>query len=401
MRVVFVNRYYHPDISATSQILTDLATHLAARRAVHVIASRQRIDAPGAALPAQETVDGVTVHRVWTSRFGRDRLAGRALDYLTFHALAAWRILRLARRGDVVVAMTDPPLMSVPARWAAHAKGARLVNWVQDLFPEIAAALGVRLARGAAGRVLARLRDASLRHADANVALGDLMAARLAALGVVPAKLHVIHNWSDGTAIRPLAAEANGLRAEWGLQGRYVVGYSGNMGRVHELAPLLDAARRLAERADIVFLFIGAGPQRAALEERARGLANVVFRPYQPRARLGESLAVPDCHVVSLKPALEGLVMPSKLYGALAAGRPVLWLGAPDGEIGALLRQHDIGRQVAPGDTQALAEAVRWLADHRAESRLLGANGRALFESRFERALAFAAWDGLIDSFPA
>jgi glycosyltransferase involved in cell wall biosynthesis len=401
MRVVFVNRYYHPDISATSQILTDLATHLATRHEVHVVASRQRIDEPGAALPPHVRVDGVTVHRVWTSRFGRDRLAGRALDYLTFQALATWRILRLARRGDVVIPMTDPPLMSVPARWAARTKGARVVNWVQDVFPEIAAALGVRLARGMVGRVLARLRDASLAHADADVALGDLMAARLAALGVAPAKIRVIHNWSDGAAIRPLAAEANRLRAEWGLQGRYVVGYSGNMGRVHELAPLLDAAARLAGRDDIVFLFVGSGPQRAGLEARARGLSNVAFRPYQPRELLGESLAVPDCHVVSLKPALEGLVMPSKLYGSLAAGRPVLWLGARDGEIGTLLQRHDIGRQVAPGDVDALVDAVLWLADHRAESRRLGANGRALFESRFERAIAFAAWDELIDSFRA
>jgi len=399
MRVVFVNRYYHPDISATSQILTDLAVHLAPRCDVQVVTSRQRIDDPAAALPAEERVQGVTIHRVWTSRFGRERLAGRAFDYATFQALAAWRILRLARRGDLVVAMTDPPLMSVPARWAAHAKGARLVNWVQDLFPEIAEALGVRLASGMPGRILAGLRNASLRHAEANVALCDLMAGRLAALGVAPAKLRAIHNWSDGTAIRPLAPEANPLRAEWGLQGRYVVGYSGNMGRAHDLAPLLEAARRLTGRDDIAFLFIGTGPQRAALEAAARGLPNVAFRPYQPRERLGESLAVPDCHVVSLKPALEGLVMPSKLYGSLAAGRPVLFIGARDGEIGTLMARHDIGRRVAPDDTEALVQAIRGLADHPAESRRMGANGRALFEGRYERAMAFAAWDALIESF--
>jgi len=151
-KLIFVNRFFFPDHSATSQMVSDLAFALAAAGFdVQVVTSRLRYDDPAAELPGREAIAGVQVHRVRTTRFGRHLLPGRALDYLTFYLSAAWRLFRLLRRGDVVVAKTDPPLISVPVGWVAGLRGARLVNWLQDLFPEVAAALGIRLARGTAG----------------------------------------------------------------------------------------------------------------------------------------------------------------------------------------------------------------------------------------------------------
>lgn len=395
---IFLNRYFHPDISATSQMLSDLAFHLAAEgHAVHVISSRQRYDDPAAQLPAEEKIAGVQVHRVWTSRFGRARLTGRAIDYLSFYGFAALTLLRLARPGDSVIAKTDPPLISVPAAVVAHLRGARLVNWVQDVFPEVAERMGVRFARGPLGALLRGLRNWSMRSAVVNVVLGETMARTLRDMGGTM-RLAVIHNWADGEAIQPVPPEANPLRAAWNLAGRFVLVYSGNMGRAHEFATILAAADLLRERAEIVFLFIGGGHFRAWIEREAgaRGLANIRFQPYQPREHLAHSLGVADVHLTCLLPAMEGLVVPSKLYAILASGRPTLHVGDPAGEIAGILAAGEAGFCVPTGDAAALAARIEELAAAPAERVTLGGNARRVFDARFDRRIAFAHWTRLL-----
>ncbi len=400
MKTIFLNRYFHPDISATSQMLSDLAFHLAAEGvAVHVIASRQRYDDPGALLPAHETLRGVTVHRVWTSHFGRAHLGGRALDYLSFYVSASLALAGLARRGDVVVAKTDPPLISVPAAFVARLRGAVLVNWLQDVFPEVAERMGVRLARGPAGALIRRLRNCSLRSAAVNVALGERMAREVRALaGLEVARVAVIHNWADGEAIRPIARAGNPLRAAWGLEDTFVLVYSGNMGRAHEFATMLDAADLLKARTEIVFLFIGGGHFRGWIEAEARrrGLANVRFQPYQPREQLAQSLGVADAHLTCLLPAMEGLIVPSKLYAILASGRPTLHVGDPAGEVAGLLEASNSGRSVRSGDAAALAANIEELAASPSTCAELGRNARAAFDAHYAQPIAFAHWARLL-----
>ena len=171
LKLIFVNRYFHPDISATSQMLSGLAFHLAAQGGeVHVVTRRQRYDDPSAQLPASVLVDGVRIHRVWTSRFGRPSLPGRAMDYVSFYLAASIKLATLAKRGDIVIAKTDPPLLSVPAALVSRLRGARLVNWLQDLFTEVAERMGMRV--GWAAGAIRAVRNASLRSAAVNVVLG-------------------------------------------------------------------------------------------------------------------------------------------------------------------------------------------------------------------------------------
>lgn len=396
MKVVFLNRFFHPDLSATSQLLTDLAAHAAARHEVHVVTSRLLHDDPRAALAAKATHEGVAVHRVWTTRFGRAALPGRAVDYATFHLAARGTLARLAGRGDVIVAMTDPPLASVVAAQVARRNGAILVNWLQDVFPEVAQRLGVL--RGPLGAALKRSRDASLGSAAMNVVVGERMGEAVRLLGVPEARIRAIPNWADGRLVRPVEPAANRLRAEWELGGRFVVGYSGNMGRAHEFATLLDAAERLRSEPAIAFLFVGDGRQRDWIEREAarRGLAEVRFRPLQARAALAESLSAPDVHVVTLQPALEGLVVPSKFYGVAAAGRPTLFVGDLDGEVARELTRAGSGLAFAPGDAEGLARAIVRLRDA-SEARLaMGRAARAHFEAHHDRAHALARWDRLL-----
>src|ERR1043165_2642344 len=384
MRVLFANRYFAPDHSATSQMVGDLAFFLAKRgHEVVAIASRQRFDDAAARLARREKLNGVDVVRVATTRLGRGFLPGRALDYATFYLSAFFAILRRARRGDTVVAMTDPPLLSVVAALACALRGARLINWTQDLFPEVATALGMR--GMGAGRPL---RDWSIRRAAMNVALGDLMAEKIRARG---AKAVVRHNWADA-ALHPVEK-----RDLFGLGDAFVVAYSGNFGRAHDFDTVAAAMRRLGDNAAIKFLFIGSGAQLDAINrasEGARPLAT--FAPYQPREMLSESLSAGDAHLVSLLTQLEGLIVPSKFYGILAVARPVLFIGAADGELARLIREHDLGYAIAPGDDAALARAIEELAADPERASAMGRRGRALYDERFAPEIALGEWERIL-----
>ncbi|HYC62611.1 MAG TPA: glycosyltransferase family 4 protein [Thermoanaerobaculia bacterium] len=364
MRVVFVNRYFHPDHSATSQIATDLAFHLASRGwEVAAITSRQRYDDANAKLESG-IANGVQIQRVWSTRFGRAGLLGRAIDYVTFYLSAFFTMLR--HRRAVLIAMTDPPLLSVIAAVASN----RVVNWVQDLFPEVAESLGIRTPR-----VFRTLRDWSLRRARANVVLGELMAAR------VP-KSVIIHNFADA-ALAPQPRPNT---------DSFVVGYSGNLGRAHDFDTIAGAMQRLP---DVRFLFTGAGAQLDAVK-RAAG-ANATFRPYAPREELSASLSAADVHLVSLKPSLEGLIVPSKFYGVLAVARPVIFIGARDGELARIIEAHRCGIVVGMGDVDGLVNAISSLAADREEAAAMGGRGRDLYLERFAPRHAFAAWERVLE----
>lgn len=403
-RVIAVNRFYWPDHAATSQILTDLASFLAARGwQVTVLASRMRYDDSGVRLARREERDGVRIRRVWTSRLGRDRLAGRAVDYLTFYLSAGAALMAEARRGDVVLATTDPPLFAVVASVVARLKGARLVTWNHDVFPEVAAMLGVAWAGGRLGRLLGRLRDRTLRSAAINVALSEDMAERLRRRGVSDRRLRVVANWSD-EAIRPVAPGENPLRRDWGLGDAFVIGYSGNLGRAHMPEKVAELVARTRDVPGLVWLFIGGG---AGIERIRRvvcetGAGNVQIRPYQPRQALAHSLSVPDLHLVSLDPSCEGLIVPSKISGIHAAGRPVLYLGDPASALARELCQGGAGLCLDPDAPEAWRDTVAALRDDPERRDEMGRRARAESERRpplhsllgWEAALAEAARPG-------
>lgn len=398
MKVVFVNRFFYPDHSATSQLLTDLSVHVAeSAKTVFVVTGRQVYDDPAVELPARATIHGVQILRVWTSRFGRRRLWGRAMDYGTFYLSALWCLLKLVRSGDVVVAKTDPPLISVLAAVVSRVRGAVLINWIQDLFPEVASALAVRGA-GCLQQPLRSLRNRSLLAARCNVVIGEGMAGKLRSEGIPSDAIRVIHNWADGLAIQPVERGQNDLRVAWGLQNKFVVGYSGNFGRAHEFETILLSAELLREEKHITFLFIGAGAQLEWMkrEVEKRHLDNVDFKPYQPRDRLAVSLSVPDIHVISLQPALEGLIVPSKFYGIAAAGRPMLYIGDRNGEIPRLLRSAQCGFAVEIKQAEQGASIIRDVAQDENACRSLGHRARTLFDQRFERRFAENAWASVI-----
>lgn len=397
MKLVFFNRYYWPDRSATSQLLTDLATALAASgHEVLVVAGDRERDPAAARLPRHERQAGVEIRRLRATALARIGLFGRALDYLSFYTAALWFALRHVRRGNVVVAKTDPPLLGAVLAPALRLKGAALVNWLQDLYPEVAEELGV-LRRSPFTALLRWLRNRSLRAARMNVVIGERMRERVAAIAGAE-RVIVTPNWSPPLAATPAPSPDNPYRKELGVGDDVLVAYSGNLGRAHRFESLLAAGQHLRERRGLRFVIIGDGPQKAAVEAaaRERRLTNWAFLPLQRRERLADSLGAADVHVISLEPKLEGLIVPSKIYGVLAAGRPCIFIGAPDGEVAEILRRHDCGITVDPEDPAALVVAIERLAGDAALRRRMGASAARAGASG-SAAMVQRAWVALIN----
>ncbi len=347
-RVFFINRFYWPDEPATAQLLTDLAEALAARgHDIHIVTSGPA----HVAVPATETRNGVTIHRVSSQR------GSKPFAFLSFALRALWFLFHVPKSGDTLVLLTDPPLLNIPVALISLVRGLRTLHWVQDIYPEIALALTdhrwLALTRP--------LRNAALRRAHAIVTLGSDMAAHLILQNIPPARVHVSPNWCPAN-LAPTSPEAIAtLRAEWGLSEKMIVAYSGNLGRVHALAPVIDLAAQLQLEHDIAFVFIGHGAQKHALQTRARELAldNVHFLPPQPRTSLATSLAAADVHLVTLHEDCSACVFPSKLYGITAAARPVLFIGPARCEVAQLVSEHEMGAAHAPDEIAALADTLR------------------------------------------
>jgi glycosyltransferase involved in cell wall biosynthesis len=385
--VIFLNRFYWPDETATAQLLADLAEGLAARgHAVTVIASL-----PSSKPDGRETRRGVRIVRVGSTRSASPGVAAKALDFFTFYLFALLALGREVRRDDAVVALTDPPLIGVGAAAIAGLRGARLFHWVQDIYPEVA----VTLSGCRALNLLRGWRDGAWRRARGCVTLGTDMAEVLAEAGVPPAALHLVPNWAPAGVRPPPPAEVRRVRAAWGLADRFIIGYSGNLGRVHDLDAIVELAENLRGDPGIWFVLVGGGPQRVRIEDEAkrRGLTQMRFLPPAPRADLAASLGAPDLQLVTLRGGCERCVFPSKLYGVAAIGRPILFLGPAQSEIARLVNAYGMGGAFGRNDLASAGAAIR--AYRASPERLRAAAAGAL---RFAAATpgagaAVAAWE--------
>jgi colanic acid biosynthesis glycosyl transferase WcaI len=397
-RVIIVNRFFHPDHSATSQIASDLAFHLVGQ-GFRVTAVTGRHGYDGARFASRESVNGVDIIRVGGTNFGRGSILGRLIDLITVYPALFLAMARHTGKGDTLIAKTDPPLLSVIAALASRIKGARLFCWLQDLYPEVAAELGASALRGWLGAPLRFLRNWSLRKADRCVVIGERMAERIAKLGVAQSRISIVHNWCEDALIHPVAHADNPVRREWGFSDDdLVVGYSGNLGRAHEFETVLSAAQQLNDQTAIRFLMVGGGAsaQKLKAEVAKRGITSFSFQPYQPREKLAFSLGAADLHWLSLLPAMEGLIVPSKAYGIAAAGRPIIAITDQDGEVARLVKAHDAGVVISPGDGDALATALNDYANDPTKRAGQGVAARSMLEKKFTMQASLARWVSIL-----
>lgn len=392
-RLLVLNQYYAPGHESTAQLLAELCEALVDDYEVTVVTGTVH-HAPR----RERTVrNGVTVLRVGSTAFDRARLSLRGFNYLSFVLFALVAALRRPRP-DVVLCMSDPPFVSTIGVAVARKHSAPLIVVTQDVFPEIAVALG-RLTNRILVGILDRLVRFGLSRATRVVAIGEQMRRRLVAKGVRAEAIAVIPNWTDTEHLAP-RPRANPWSKEHGLDDRFVVMHSGNIGYAQDLSTLLDAAALLRDVDRIEFVLIGSGAMGGGLAERVKreGLRNVRFLPYQPRERLPESLATGDVHVVGLASGLAGYVVPSRLYGILAAGRPVIVHADADSETAQIVAEHGCGVVLPPGEPALLAHAIRDACDGRLDLGQMSEAARAYAVAEASRDVAIGRYRAVISN---
>ena len=391
--LVVLNQYYAPGYESTAHLLTELCEALADDFDVTVVTGTVY----GAPKPERTVRNRVQIVRVGSTSYDRSRLVLRGLNYVSYIGLALLAGLQ-HRRPELVLCMSDPPFVSAVGVVVARRHRVPLLVVTQDVFPEIAVALG-RLDNRIIVGVLDRLVRFGLSHATRVVAIGDQMRRRLVAKGVNADAITVIPNWTDTESLVP-REHANTWAHEQELTGRFVVMHSGNLGYAQDLETLLYAATHLRDLDDLELVLIGSGARGVALADLAKRLelGNVRFLPYQPRDRLAESLSAAHVHVVGLAPGLAGYVVPSRLYGILAVGRPVIVYADEDSETAGIVRAHGCGIVVPPSEPELLARAIRDAHDGRVDLEQMGAFARAYAEAEASRDVAIARYRKVIDA---
>ena len=361
LRILLLNQCFYPDVVSTAQHLTDLATALAAGgHKVTVIASDRGYDDPALRFKRRERWNDIDIIRIPSLSFGKNSRWRRAFNFGSFLLVCSLRLLAL-RRFDVVVALTSPPLISFLGALFVKLKGGSFCFWVMDLNPDEAIAAGWLDEKSPASRLLQRMLNYSFKVAARTIVLDRFMKERVVAKGFDPARVAIVPPWSHDDDVQYSAAGREEFRTKHGLAEKFVVMYSGNHSPCHPLDTLVDAARALKERSEIIFCFIGGGSEQVKVRDFAaqHGLTNVKCLPYQPLSDLSSSLSAADLHVVVMGDKFVGIVHPCKVYNVLSIGAPTLYIGPTPSHVTDIASQQQ-GRffLTSHGDVEGVTAAI-------------------------------------------
>jgi len=391
-RILVLNQYYWPGVEATAQLLAQLCEDLARDYDVTVVTGQLR----GHELPLDEMRNGVRVVRVRSTTYDRAQLHLRAANYVSYLGDTALTALR-GERPDLVLCMTDPPIIGDVALVVARRFGVPLLVISQDVFPEIAERVK-RLEQPILLGALRRLVALYLKRADRVVAIGETMKERLEHKGAPAERVAVIPNWVDTRDLTP-RPRRNDWSAAHGLDDAFVVMHSGNIGHAQDLDTLVRAATFLRDLEPLRIVVIGFGARHGEVTRLAQRLevtGKVAFLDYQPREVLPFSLASGDLHYVGLARGLSGFVVPSRLYGILAAARPVLVSADADSETARLVEEVGCGFVLPPGRPELVAGVIRDLVEGRLSLEGMGERGREWVEREADREVAFGRYRSLV-----
>jgi glycosyltransferase involved in cell wall biosynthesis len=392
-RILVLNQYYWPGVEATAHLLTELCEALAVDYDVEVVTGvlHGHEDAP-----RELERNGVRIVRVSSTAYERSELGRRAANYFSYLGSSLTHALR-GPAPDLVLCMTDPPIVGDAGVLVGRRFGVPVLVISQDVFPEIATELGRLRNRGVVG-VLRTLVGAYLRRADRIVAIGETMRRRLEAKGAAPDRLRVIPNWVNTQEITP-QPRSNAWAQAHGLDSQFVVMHSGNVGHAQDLDSLVRAATFLRDLEDLLVVVAGFGARHTEMVDLARRLEvtdRVRFLPYQKRDRLPLSLSSADLHVVGLAKGLAGYVVPSRLYGILSAGRPVIAAADEDSETARLVAEVGCGVVIPPGRPELLARTIRSAHDGAYDLEAMGRRGRQYVEREADRSVAMERYRKLV-----
>jgi colanic acid biosynthesis glycosyl transferase WcaI len=361
VHILLLNEYFPPDTSATAKLAAMVVETLAAKHRVTVIAGRPSYD------PTEKYSwrflrrfknGNLTVERVGSTAFPRFKMLKRVSNYLTYLAFAIPRAIFV--RSDVILAMTDPPIAGIAGAIVSRLTGRPFVYNIRDLYPDMAVG-GDIMRHGLTIRIWERMHRWALRRAVRVIVLGDDMRDRIIAKGVNPDRVVVVR---DGVTVPPdLPSADNPVSQEIRGGFRFVALHAGNIGFYGAWDTLLESARRLDGTGSGI-VFVGEGAQKARLTAAANGVSSIRFLPFRPAAEIPFVLAAGDIHIITVKRGLEGVIVPSKLYPILAAGKPVLAVSTPRTDVARIITEAGCGIVVDPDDPAAVATAIKDLAAH-------------------------------------
>ena len=396
--IVFFTQLYYPDITTTATLMTDLVEDLAGNGMNPEVVCAQPTYLTNGKFPKVEFHRGVEIRRVWTFLLDKNNNIGRILNSTSCFFSMLPRLLS-SRNNTLMVFNTNPALLSLLGFINAKLRSQRYIVLVHDLWPELPAHIGMIKKNGVLYRAIEFANKLAFKHASATVVLSGAMKKRV--LDKVPGmngSVHVIHNWVDADRVYPVAKADNRLLNDLGIQDKKVVMYSGNLGRYQPLEVMIGASNELRNRKDMVFVFAGDGGKRQKIQEMAASLKlkNVMFIPFQPLERLAESLSMADMSLIGIYPENEGVIMPSKLYGLLAVGKPIICVSDPKSEVVEILNHAKAGVHSSIDDPRELAQKIVSLLDDTQKAQEMGANGRRYFLEHFERKKITKQWKEML-----
>jgi colanic acid biosynthesis glycosyl transferase WcaI len=381
VHILLLNEYFPPDTSATAKMAAPIVEALAERHRVSVVAGRPSYD-PSETYPwrilRKQTHGNITVECVGSTAYPRFKMRRRVSNYLSYLALAVPRAIWI--RADLVLAMTDPPIAGIAGAFVAMVTRRPFVYNIRDLYPDMAVG-GDIVNPGLATRIWETMHRWALRRAARVIVLGDDMGERIIKKGVDAARVVVVR---DGITVQPeLPSAGNPVSREIRGSYRFVALHAGNLGFYGAWDTLLEAGRGLSNDGasnndDLGIIFVGEGAQKARLVSAAHGARAIRFLPFRPAAEIPFVLAAGDIHIVTIKRGLEGVIVPSKLYPILAAGKPVLVVAAPETDAARIITQAGCGVVVDPDNPQGVAAAIRALSAQPEKIAEMGRSARAI-----------------------
>lgn len=385
--LLIVTQHFYPEVAATAQLMTDLAVDLAARGLdVTVLAAvPYYLLTPDLIIPSKEEYKGVKIIRVYTTRFNLNNVLGRIPNWLSFHFFVMLKCLLIPRH-DVVLTLTIPPYIAFVGMLIRKIKGSKFMFGVQDIYPDVAVGLGL-IKNKVLIKLLLRLTVWNYKKADKIVPIGEVMRDEIIRHGIRPDKITVIHNWADSEELYPVKKEDNPLIKELGIERKFIISYSGNFGIVHDFNPVKQAIMDLKDYKDIVFLFIGNGTEKRGLQHfvEYNKVKNVLFIKFQPREKILYSLNACDVSLVSMKKGMEGKLVPSKLYGILSVGKPVIGICYRKSEVADIITENRCGMIVEDNN---LSGRILDLYNNKDKREEMGRNSRTAFMKRYDRHIA-------------
>lgn len=362
-RLWVVSELYYPEQTGTGYFITRIGEGLAEDYDVRVVCGQPSYSERGMKAPAREERNGTRIHRLWATKFDKDRLFLRTINAVTLTVAVLFFCLLRFRRGDRVLAVTNPPTVPIVVGLAARLHRCRTILLVHDVYPELLAAAGMLKPDSLRYRVLNRLFFRTYRFFDRIVVIGRDMAELISTkMGGDDARIDIIPNWGDADEIRPDPSARNAFRRAHGLDGKFVVQFSGNIGRTHDVELVLEAARQLRGDPRILFLFVSSGGRSARAADAARDGGNVHVLPRQPRDKLGAMLTASDANVIPFVKGMFGLSVPSRMYNIMAAGVPIIAVSGPRSELALTVSEAGSGWVLPESDPAALAALITRLA---------------------------------------